>query len=192
MQQFCYELQVASEFSGADVYTFNTNFYSRTTYDFGINDVFISETTYTLPIKARNCYLRNAKTNANIYVTAPTEKYRFTPRERTWPNSERLETIVVLECYENKCKIAALYAMNSEDDRYTIDSTYSNVYNRVPQRFPITFSMEKGTNYKFKFYSFVQKILLMMEFHYYRRSNCIHSAIWIREKKIKKKCFRLN
>lgn len=111
----CSELQLASEVFGA-AYKFNSNFYTRDLSDFSKTLVYIGEDNKDFTISARNCYLRNENTNANIYVTSATDK----PKHKQILAS----SIVVLECFSITCTVTALYRFAIVTDEYKRNETY--------------------------------------------------------------------
>lgn len=128
IQSLCSELQVASEFNAGNVYKFNSNFYSRHPSDFDITMVQISQDAHVHSVEARNCYLRNMNTNANIYLTSFPEGFI----QRNFPNVDSqsaqnmLGITVVLECYSTSCKSKVMFKIPENRNIYSIANTRHN------------------------------------------------------------------
>lgn len=101
---------MASEFSEGFVYTFNPNFYTRDDNDFGITTVYFDVNNQNHGIWARNCYLRNEETNANIYLTGISAKHSKMKNKN--------HTTVVLECYSTTCSAKRLFNILGIKNRY--------------------------------------------------------------------------
>lgn len=120
IRKFCSELQLASEFSNRDVYQLDSSFFTRDITDFGIAEVFLGKPGPAHAIHAKNCHLRNEKTNASIYLTAePSNENRY------FEIALKVfiyEQIMVLECYSSVCNITATLCVQDIASRFLYES----------------------------------------------------------------------